>query len=173
MPRPIANIGVGNPATYTLSPNETFTVLAVTFSLTPLSGAGGDNFAWLDYRDPHGGIIYLQPLAPGDGADMFYSLAVGASEFGAEYVPTPMYPQNADGSGYYYITQKLSPVTLYGNCTLNAYKTLGAESPPTDPITAVSSFYVIPDLHLWVEDVGTSRTLPPAPEPLLTHVGNV
>lgn len=157
-------------ASYTLSPHEEFTVLAVTFSLVPIVGAGGDNFAYLDMRDPNGGIIHLQPLSPGDGANMFYSLAVDASEFLAEPVKQPFSPQLTDAVGFYYVSQRLSPQTLYPGCTVNAYKTVGSEQPPTDPISAVSTFYSIPDLHLWVEDASVRKALPPNPPPLLTHI---
>lgn len=144
-------------STYTLSPHEEFEIRAVTFSIVPLAGAGGDNFAWLDYRDPNDHIIYLQPLSPADGSDMFYSLAVDASEFLAENPPNTFWPQATDGTGPFYVSQRLSPQILYANCTVNAYKTIGSESPPTDPITAVSPHYSIPDLHLWVEDTGAAR----------------
>lgn len=171
MPRPIlAPAGTAGLATYTLSPHDEFTVLAVTFSLVPNGAAGGDNFAWLDYRDPAGGIIYLQPLAPGDGANMFYSLAANASEWSAETGNPFFFPQESNGFGFNYVSQGLPVITLYTGCTVNAYKTVGSESPPTDPITAVSPDYSIPDLHLWVEDVGVGTYTPPEPlPPILVH----
>jgi len=153
MPRAITAVENGPGfARYVLGQREAFTVIAVTFSLVPEAGAGGDNFAWLDMRDPNFGIIYLQPLSPGDGANMFYSLAVDSEPYLAETAPTPTFPQNTDGFGFYYVTQRLSPITLTGKCSLNVYKTVGSESPPTDPITAIEPKYSIPDLHLWVED---------------------
>jgi hypothetical protein len=171
MPRPI-HVPSGQPGitTYTLSAGEEFSVLAVTFSLVPLAGAGADNFAYLDMRDPAGGIIYLQPLSPGDGANMFYSLAVDAEPFTTENYTPPYWPQDSTDVGFAYVSQRLSPQTLYTGCTLNVYKTVGSEQPPTDPITDVSTHYTIPDLHLWVADVGVSDYKPPPPlPPILVH----
>lgn len=170
MPRPIANIGAGNPATYTLSGNEEFTVLAVTFSLVALAGAGGDKYTYLDMRDPSGGIIHLQPLAASDGANMFFSLAVGASEFLASISNAQVPPPWSSDASYSYVVQELAPLTLYSGCTINAYKTVGSDAPPDDPITRVSADYTIPDLHLWVQDTGGKRVLEPDLPPLLTHV---
>lgn len=171
MARAITAVEIGDSiASYTLGQLEAFTVLALTFNLVPVGAVGGDNFAWLDYRDPKGQIIHLQPLAPGDGANMFYSLAVDAEPFLAENAQLPATPQNSDGSGYYYVSQRLAPIPLTGKCTINVYKTAGSESPPTDPITAIESGYTIPDLHLWVQDAGSGRKLPANSPPLLTHI---
>lgn len=157
MPRPI-HVPQDQPgiSSYTLSPSEEFSVLAVTFSLVPLGGAGGDTFAYLDYRDPAGGIIYSQVLAGDDGGPIFYSLAPEAEPFGAQAAVAPAWPQSQEDWSYGYVTQRLSPQTLYAGCTINAYKPVGYIQPPTDPITAVSSLYSIPDLHLWVEDSAAS-----------------
>lgn len=171
MPRPIHVPQDSNSlATYTLSAREEWTLLAVTFNLIALSGAGSDGFAWIDYRDPAGGIIYLQPLEPGDGASMFYSLSPDASEWSAEPTNPPFTPQLTDQSGYFYVSQRLSPHTLYAGCTVNVYKTAGVVQPPTDPLTALSADYQIPDLHLWVEDAGRVDYVPPPPlPPILVH----
>lgn len=171
MARPIRGPnGPAGIASYQLGNREEFTLLAVTFSLVPLAGAGGDNFAWIDWRDPAGGIIHLQPLSPGDGVNMFYSLTADAEPFVAEPANEPFYPQTTDASSAYYVSQRIPRLTLYSGCTVNVYKTTGSEGPPTDPITAVSDKYAIPDLHLWVEDVGRRVVLPPDPAPLLTYV---
>ena len=158
-------------ATYTLSPHEEFTVNAVTFSVVPTGGGGGDAFSYLDFRNPNGNLIHLQPLAPGDGANMFYSLAVDASEFNEPNATTAFLPQDMDGFGFNYVSQRLSPQTLSALCTVNAYKTLGGEAPPVDPITNVSGFYSIPDLHLWVEDVRKGFDLPEVGNPILLGIG--
>ena len=171
MPRPIhVPQGTDALASYTLSANEEWTLLAATFSLVPISGSGGDNQAFLDMRDPAGAIIYMQPLAWDDGGNMFYSLAVDADPFASSNsIPGPPNSYNHAWS-YSYVSQRLSPQTLYTGCSINAYKTLGSDSPPTDPITNVSTYYTIPDLHLWVQDVSGAQQLPATPEPLLTHV---
>jgi hypothetical protein len=157
VPRPI-HVPQGEPgiSTYTLSANEEWSLLSATFTVLALSGAGGDNFAWIDYRDPTGGIIYLQPLAISDGGNVFYSLSTDAEPFATNDDNPPFWPQSTDDYDYYYATQRLSSQTLYTGCTVNAYKTAGLFYPPTDPITQVSSFYTIPDLHLWVEDTAAS-----------------
>lgn len=157
MPRPIhVAQGEAGISSYTLSPHEEWTLLAVTFSIVPQAGSGGDDFAWLDYRDPAGGIIMLQPLTPADGGNMFYSLAVGASEFVATLGNPPYFPQYAQAFTDLYSSQRLTKQTLYTGCTVNAYKTTFEVQSPTDPITAVNPAYTIPDLHLWVEDTAAS-----------------
>lgn len=168
MPRPI-HVPSDQPGitTYKLSAADEFAVLAVTFSLVPQVGAGGDNFGWLDYRDPAGGIIYMQPLATDDGGNMFYSLAVEAEPFSTTAATAPFWPQSNTDSAYSYVSQRLSPQTLYTNCTINVYKTTGAIAPPTDPITQLSSDYTIPDLHLWVEDVAAAPLEPIASGPYM------
>ena len=155
MPRAIiASASDQGIATYKLSPHEEFTVGAITFNLINVASGGGDSIAYLDFRDPNGALIHLQPLATGDGAEMFYSLATDASEFNWPNVNTLFIPQDIEGFGFNYVSQRLSRQTLYAQCTVNAYKTFGTESPPTDPITNVDPGYSIPDLHLWVEDTG-------------------
>lgn len=171
MPRPIlVPTGTAGIATYELSAHDEWTLLALTVTITDAVGMGGTNFAWLDLRDPSGGIIYRQPLTPGDGGVMFYSLATNASEFVAEPAAEPFWPQQSDGSSYKYVSQGLAVVTLYTGCTVNVYKTAGSEQPPTDPITAVDTDYVVSDLHLWVDDVQIPDYTPPKPPtPILVH----
>ena len=158
MPRAVTAVDVADSiASYTLGQREAFTVLAVTFTLLNVSSGGGDNFAWLDARDPTGGIILLEPLSPGDGADMFYSLAFGAEPFVAETGSPTFWPQESNGFGFQYVSQRLPLLQLSGKCTLSVYKSAGSESPPTDPRSALASGYSIPDLHLWVDDAEQVR----------------
>lgn len=154
MPRPIlVPTGTAGIATYTLSAHDEFTLIAVTVTVDGSASMGGDNFAFLDIRDPANGIIHLQPLAPADGGVMFYSLAPGASEFLAENNGGVFWPQQSGEPSQQYVSQSLAPLTLYAGCSVNVYKPFGLEAPPTDPITAVNPLYVIDGMHLWVEDV--------------------
>ena len=158
-------------ATYVLGQNEAFTVLALTVSIIPTAAGQELDFAWLDMRDPTGGIIYLSPLTPTEGDAMLYSLAAGAEPWSTMQTPDFWWPQESPNNGAAYVTQRLALIPLTPRCVLRVYKTAPNHiQPPDDPLDNIADEWQVQDLHLWVQDASGAPALPPNAAPLLTHI---
>lgn len=154
---------------YVLGRRETFTVLALTFTLESVSG-GDVTTPVVDYRDPTGGIIYRQILAVTEYQPSFWSLSPAAEPFATDGFANSSFPQYLADRPYTANTARLSPIALTGACAVAVLAVLGAPDATTDPYASLNPDAAIADLHLWVEGREPARSLPPRPAPLLAHV---
>lgn len=154
---------------YQLGKREEFTLLALTALLTGVFGGDASSIL-LDCRSATGGVIYRQAIDESPNAPTFYSLSPGAEAL--YLVPGtsdlgPVTQPNADQALY---TERLTPVTLTGGCTINMVCTSAGWYPDLDPLDELNPDGAWADLHLWVQPTGGRRDLPANSPPLLTHV---
>lgn len=171
MPRSITAFDIGpGGALYQLGKREAFTVQAFSTLASAPTGPDDDDALYLDYLNSVGDVIYRQSLGVVHQPPVFYSLSPFAEPM--ESLPGPasaQWPQVDGVEGPAIVTMRLSPLTLTGGCVIRVYACLGNPNPDDDPFASLDSTYdFVP--HMWVEDVGAKRTLPPNPPPLLAHV---
>lgn len=169
MPRAIANIGVGNPATYTLTGTEEFTVLAVSCVFAALSHNPPYGYPTIEWRDAGDGLIYRQTL--NTILNDFIGVS-GAAEGEPWYVSNagPFgFPQDTEQQSNATMSIRLPRITLTSGCTLGVYVATYALNGNENPTRALSTDFTITDAHLWVQDAPGRKVLPPNPPPLLVH----
>jgi hypothetical protein len=171
VPRSITSFTTGPGfAQYALGLREEFTIQGVTALATAPFGPDDDDQLYFDCLNPNGDAIYRQSLGTVHQPPVFYSLSPLAEPMEAQYGPSASTWPQADGvSGPAIVTMGLTPVTLIGGCVARVYAALGDVQPDVDPFSSLDPTYVFTP-HLWVEDVGGKRVLPPNSPPLLTHI---
>lgn len=172
MPRAIggSSVSPGGIASYKLSGNEEWTLLAATFTAN-MANANDDDMLVLDARDAAGGVITRQ-LVDYVHVTTSYSLSVEAEPFLIDSNGNTAWPQQSVAAGDYFVTERLTPVTLIPGCTLNVYASLGFPTAGTDPLASLDTGVLIQDLHLWVEDTqGVALQALNVGNPILLGVG--
>lgn len=169
MPRAIANIGQGNPATYKLGASEEFAVLAVSCVLEALRHNPPYGYPAFEWRAATGGLIYRQTM----NTTLNDSLGIAASAGGEPWYVSNVgqfgFPQTIDQQEIGVLSIRIPILTLTPGCTFNIYVGTSVNTGNEPPDYNPSPDHTVTTIHLWVQDAGGRRVLPDNPPPLLTH----